>query len=433
MAERKFNFSLGNKNGNIGSAADEIRKLESKKDFDFRVIPKEKIKPNPLNDYPMEDIDKLMESIGEYGLIHNLRVKPTEEGLFEIISGERRYRAISLGLEKGDTRFDAFKVGIPCMVEDKNIDEVTEEIQLILANEEIRSNDEARKRVKLARLAELYKMKNQQTGSNESITKQIARDVGISERQVQRYNAINNKLIKRLQDAFDNSKINLTKASQFAAFDEETQEMIADLLETSNKITNEQLEIIRQQAREKEENLKRELDQQIEKLERIKKSNDELQKKIQETENELEAQKELESSIREEIKNELLRNNPDKEKIEELNKKIEVLNIETRVKERERKEILELYQKKENEINDLKEKLSKATSEDKEMLAKEEKEKIKKDFKINTLMNEITKNFEELSKLSEDYILSYGEAISKWDTFCIEISKALTDLQSLNR
>jgi ParB family chromosome partitioning protein len=81
----------------------------------------------------MEDIERLRETIGKVGLIHNLKVKPIEDGFYEIISGERRYRAICSGIENEDPRFNKFRLGIPCMVEDKTLDDVTEEIQLIIA------------------------------------------------------------------------------------------------------------------------------------------------------------------------------------------------------------------------------------------------------------------------------------------------------------
>lgn len=430
MAERKFNFKLLNTDSNIGSVGDELRKVETQKDFNYQVIPREKIKPNPMNDYPMEDIKKLMESIRKSNrLIHNLLVKPNDNGDYVIISGERRYRAISLGIEEGYPEFDKFKIGLPCSVCDKNISKVDEEILLIIANEETRDEDEARKRRKIKRLYELYDQKNKETGENKSIPKQIANDLGISERQAQRYNSVNNKLIPKLQEAFDNSKITLTKAAQFAAMDEQTQEMIASLLEESNNLTKSEIEAIHEKAKAMEEELRKKIEDISLQALKVEKENAELHNKIAEVEEKLEQQKQLENKIREELKNEYESSNPDQEKIKELEEKIFAMQKDKLIQEQERDRIIKDLRKKESELEQL-EKQLKNNANANNSVSDIEKKKIKADVEIKAVTNDIMKQLEQLASISKDYVKTFNEPIH-WDKFFEVTSKKLEELQKI--
>ena len=62
----------------------------------YQVLPIHKIEPNP--DQPRQDFDEeelagLAESIGLHGLVQPLTVRPTANGYYQIIAGERRWRA----------------------------------------------------------------------------------------------------------------------------------------------------------------------------------------------------------------------------------------------------------------------------------------------------------------------------------------------------
>lgn len=83
--------------------------------------------PSQNNFYGIREIEELAESINENGLMHNLVVRKKDDGTYEIISGERRYRALkSLGYEK-----------IPCQVKE-NLSDLDAELMLIQANAEQR-------------------------------------------------------------------------------------------------------------------------------------------------------------------------------------------------------------------------------------------------------------------------------------------------------
>ncbi len=78
------------------------------KENDFSVIGIEKIKPNasqPRRDFNKESLKELAESIRVNGLIHPIVVRPLSLGEYEIIAGERRWRAAQLaGLHKISAR-----------------------------------------------------------------------------------------------------------------------------------------------------------------------------------------------------------------------------------------------------------------------------------------------------------------------------------------
>ncbi len=62
-------------------------------------LPMENIVPNryqPRTAFDRERIRELADSIAEHGLLQPITVRPIEEGMFEIIAGERRFRALKM-------------------------------------------------------------------------------------------------------------------------------------------------------------------------------------------------------------------------------------------------------------------------------------------------------------------------------------------------
>ena len=65
----------------------------------YQTLPIYKVEPNP--DQPRQDFDEeelaaLAESIAEHGIIQPLTVRETKNGYYQIIAGERRWRAARL-------------------------------------------------------------------------------------------------------------------------------------------------------------------------------------------------------------------------------------------------------------------------------------------------------------------------------------------------
>ncbi|MCG4722899.1 ParB N-terminal domain-containing protein, partial [Alistipes putredinis] len=81
----------------------------------------------------------LVEDISINGLNHNLVVRPIENGLYELISGERRYTALNKLVERGEDKFKK----VPCKISDLN--DLDSEIVLIQANAQSRELSDADK------------------------------------------------------------------------------------------------------------------------------------------------------------------------------------------------------------------------------------------------------------------------------------------------
>lgn len=82
-------FGLKNKDDIVGYIEEDHNNVES--------IHTERIVPNryqPRQVFEPNKIKELAESIDEHGLLQPIVVRPIEEGMFEIIAGERRFRAL---------------------------------------------------------------------------------------------------------------------------------------------------------------------------------------------------------------------------------------------------------------------------------------------------------------------------------------------------
>ncbi len=62
----------------------------------YQLLPHHKIEPNrtqPRQDFDEEELSALAESLREHGMIQPITVRPQESGYYQIIAGERRWRA----------------------------------------------------------------------------------------------------------------------------------------------------------------------------------------------------------------------------------------------------------------------------------------------------------------------------------------------------
>ena len=76
---------------------------KSKTKMKITMVAYEDIVRNEKNHYSIEDIESLAISIGDVGLREPLEVKALEDGSYMLIGGERRYTAIGMLREQGDT------------------------------------------------------------------------------------------------------------------------------------------------------------------------------------------------------------------------------------------------------------------------------------------------------------------------------------------
>lgn len=114
-------------NRNSKAAAEERPKAR----FRTRDISVKKMYSNDMNFYSRQDIEELSNLILAVGLIENMAVTydPCEKGEYRIISGEMRWRALNLLLEKGYSEFEVATCQILTPAEEHE-----EMVQIIVAN-----------------------------------------------------------------------------------------------------------------------------------------------------------------------------------------------------------------------------------------------------------------------------------------------------------
>ena len=176
-----------------------------------------------------EDMEGLMESIKERGVITPAMVRKKEDGRYEMISGHRRKRACE-------------RLGLPsmrCEVVDVSRDEAI--ILMVDSNSqrsEIAPCDKGRAyKMKLEAIKRMpgrpAKENCDPVGHNsESLrsVESLATDSDDSKTQIQRYIRLTS-LIKELQDFVDEGKIKMRPAVELSYLDEESQRDVVDLID----------------------------------------------------------------------------------------------------------------------------------------------------------------------------------------------------------
>ncbi|MGL5152164.1 MAG: ParB N-terminal domain-containing protein [Clostridium sp.] len=384
-------FNLNNKSSSK-TLKEKAKFLEYKSDFDFRQIPFEDIKVNEKNFYNVKNLDDLTRSIEENGLMHNIEVLEVLDGekkSFKILSGERRYQAIKrLREATGSPKYDY----VPCKVI-KGLDEIEEEIHLIKGNSDTRILSEEEKRLQIKRLNELYTLKGEHSkgdnGRKLIPKKEIAKELQMSQRTVERYTNVNEKLIPELQEFFDNKVISLTDADKFAKFDEEMQYSVLEILRNQNKISKEQIETIKeenQRLSEEKELKEKQLKEKEVLIEEYQKEGEEIKDALRDKEEEKKA---LLDKLKREIEEE------NKEEVERLEGALNALNTESRELAKKEKELSKNNKKLLKQIEELE---KKSRLSDKEAIkievAKEKAKDITKSIKsqVDSLIDIINLN-----------------------------------------
>lgn len=249
MAKKTFSAGITKTGVLNNSGGEKLKEIQAKTQYNFQYIPKDKIISNPKNEmYTQDGIDSLMESILVNGLRHNLSVLyDAEQDVYRLVSGERRYRAISKMSEKDYNNL--FPAGIPCKVEKSNINEIDEEIMLISANHDVRESSMEVKRWEVSRLKELYEAKKLK-GEIKNINAEIAKQLNISERQARKYTTAE-RLIPELSELLNANGIDLNQADKFGKLDEDAQKSILNILKSNGNIENAEFQSIKKLSEER--------------------------------------------------------------------------------------------------------------------------------------------------------------------------------------
>ena len=224
MPERKFGIDL--------KSYDDIFKTSEEREEDklskIRDIPISEIDDFP--DHPFmvrddEDMQNLIESIKERGVITPAMVRKKEDGRYELISGHRRKRACQLaGMDT-----------LRCEVVDMNRDEAT--IMMVESNFQ-RSN------ILPSEKAFAYKMRyeamkrlpgrplknSSPVGTDFRSDEILARETGDSRNQVHRYMRLT-ELVPELRDMVDEGRIKMRPAVELSYLDKESQQDVVEQIE----------------------------------------------------------------------------------------------------------------------------------------------------------------------------------------------------------
>lgn len=275
MAERKkFNF-LGNEMNTRESAegvptkegsrvqelVDSIENATTNTAFNFKYIPREKLRFHEDNEYPMETVEKLAASILDVGLMHNLDVSYDEEDdIYVIDAGEQRTRALDMLIEKyrdyTDTESEEyrhylyhvkpFEKGYPCKVSSgtsrlqsegkysdavrRELDEIEARMRIRISNEISREYDPVRTKKAMDEMIMLENRRSELLGNGKAMNnREIGERLNISDRQVKKYRAID-RLIPELQTLFEEHGITLTDGASYAKLNEDEQWRILELI-----------------------------------------------------------------------------------------------------------------------------------------------------------------------------------------------------------
>ena len=227
MAGRKSDFTL--------TRLDDLFSTQEQRDEEklskIRDIPLELIDDFPDHPFKVrddEDMQQLVESIKERGVITPATVRQKEDGRYELISGHRRKRACELA------GFDTLR----CEVVDLNRDEAT--ILMVESNLQ-------RSQILPSEKAYAYKMRldamnrqGQRTDltstplvSKSRTNEELGNQVGESREQIRRYVRLTN-LVPELLEFVDEGRIKMRPAVELSYLDEDCQRDVVDEIDLND-------------------------------------------------------------------------------------------------------------------------------------------------------------------------------------------------------
>jgi ParB family chromosome partitioning protein len=202
-----------------------VQAYAAPRDGELLEIPVSSIRANPNNFFHVDEIEELAADIAAVGLLHPLVVRHAPDGAtdYELISGERRWRALTLLSEREDGQERDAKSIVRVMSDDDAAH------ALISANVEtreltVRERIEAISRMRA--IVERQRVNGTVSGKTAAL---VAEAVGMSSAQVHRYQALA-AAVPELVEAVDADLITLRSAVALAARPPEIQTAALDEL-----------------------------------------------------------------------------------------------------------------------------------------------------------------------------------------------------------
>lgn len=250
---------------NKESMGEAFEAFNGKNPFNFKRIPREKIVFNENNDFSMENIEELANSLLKNGLEHNLTGHYDDDrDLYILESGERRIRALDLLNSKFGSvtrinelpeseqeNFVLFRSnilpllteGIPFKVNsfskehnDENgnrLDEIRSELRKYATNLDVRQFTPKERSEYISKVKKLLEEEASLLGKNKVTKDEIADAIGISRRQLHKYELLDS-LIPRFKELFENKKLRIEAVSTLSGLTEEEQQTICNRIDSED-------------------------------------------------------------------------------------------------------------------------------------------------------------------------------------------------------
>lgn len=208
--------------------------------WNTRNILLDQIYSNDKNFYEQEGIEEKAKEILSVGLINHPVVKyaPSPEGAYELIDGERRWRALKLLVERGYNKFES----VTCRI--VNVDNEHEEtIMMIIANSSRQKSVSTLIREAQMLKSELQYMRDNGLKLNgydlESgrIRDVVASIMNTSKTKIAEYEAVGNNLIEEFKQILDKNNITFSAAYQISKLLPEEQNDLFELYKEQGELT----------------------------------------------------------------------------------------------------------------------------------------------------------------------------------------------------
>lgn len=206
-----------------------------------KYIPYEKIIPSKLNDFPVNDIEELTESLRLFGLLQPLVVKPDGDGTYLLLGGERRYTAIGYGKQLGYANW--FEDGVRCEIyETDKFSDIDEKIIIYEQNIHNRNLQETYLE-KVRTLCDLYKLKFEDapTFTAKKLIEIMSKKLGVGSRQTQKVVFVATSAASWIVQAVDEKKMTIDTASIISHLDDNAQKELKEYFDANGSVPEDVL------------------------------------------------------------------------------------------------------------------------------------------------------------------------------------------------
>lgn len=177
------------------------------------------------NFYELSGLDGLASNIALVGLQDPLRVRPTEDGRYTVLSGHRRRAALWKLVQEGMEQFRQ----VPCILETSSDSPALQELKLIYAN----SNTRVMSSADISKQAErvemlLYQLKEEGVEFPGRMRDHVAQACKVSKTKLANLKVIRDQLQEPFQGQFQRGEINESAALNLARLPKDIQADIAE-------------------------------------------------------------------------------------------------------------------------------------------------------------------------------------------------------------